>query len=362
MISAFIDTNIFVRVTTQGRPGCEQRLFEDLRTLVDERAFRLLVPEIVSLEVEKVFRTLPKSIESACDKLSDGVSRATQDTWSEIDSLKSDVLSRINEFKKLKVEECRESSSNIIAFLQSQAVTSISLTPEILVAAKRRHIIGKMPNCKKSSDQDVLIVESLVSFFAECNESDASLLFCTENTSDFALEVRTGELERRFVLDPQIQEALPAARFSTDLATMLGIVNGFEQLPEPSNSAIEYAVSMRDLHDEDDDAFWEFQSIITNAVHKESAKKFEEEMLPSIPDDVRALRYRMSQQAKDLLAACRRCHSWGERSEYKLPQWIEYVDEPMIPFTSLPKLVRIKNSLKEYLEVHQKMDADGIVG
>jgi predicted nucleic acid-binding protein len=79
MTNVFIDTNIFVRIATQGRPGCEQKHFEDLRTLVEERAFRLLVPEVVSLELEKVFRSLPKSLESACDKVSDAVGKATQD-------------------------------------------------------------------------------------------------------------------------------------------------------------------------------------------------------------------------------------------------------------------------------------------
>ncbi len=42
-------------------------------------------------------------------------------------------------------------------------------------------------------------------------------------------------------------------------------------------------------------------------------------------------------------------------------QWVEYVEEEMIPYTSLPKLIRIKNSLGRYLEVHRQMDRDGIV-
>src|SRR4051812_12949696 len=84
MIYAFVDTNIFVRIATQGRPGCEQAHFDNLRVLVQEGMFRLLVPEVVTLEVEKLFKGLPRSIESACDKLNDSVSKATQDTWNEI--------------------------------------------------------------------------------------------------------------------------------------------------------------------------------------------------------------------------------------------------------------------------------------
>jgi hypothetical protein len=53
---------------------------------------------------------------------------------------------------------------------------------------------------------------------------------------------------------------------------------------------------------------------------------------------------------------CRKCKSWGERSEYKLPQWLEHVDESMIPYTSLPNLLKIKDSMEQYLEVHREND------
>ena len=55
----------------------------------------------------------------------------------------------------------------------------------------------------------------------------------------------------------------------------------------------------------------------------------------------------------DLLLRCRACPTWDDRSEYKLPQWIEYVPENMIPYTSLPKMVRIRESLEEYLRIHE---------
>ena len=47
VMNVFVDANIFIRVATQGRPGCEPEHFEDLRTLVEDRTFTLLVPEVV---------------------------------------------------------------------------------------------------------------------------------------------------------------------------------------------------------------------------------------------------------------------------------------------------------------------------
>lgn len=362
MIYAFIDTNIFVRIATQGRPGCEQTHFDDLRTLATEGLFRLLVPEVVLLELDKCFHRLPRDIESNCDKLCDAVNKATKDTWSEIDSLKVEVLNRIKDFKKTKATASKEISSDVLAFLNSEPVVTIPLSTQILLAAKRRQIAERMPNFRRSSDQDVLIVESLASYFSDCDDEEASLMFVSENTNDFALEIVADSLERRFALDPSIQDGLPQARFSTDLASMLRVVQGFEELPAPTTDEIKYAANMRDLHDVDEDEHWTFQQILTEAVHRESAKQFREEFLPSVPDDVQVLRNQLSTQVMSILAQCRRCPAWSERSEYKLPQWIEYVDEQMIPYTSLPKLVRIKNSLERYLDVLTRLDEEDSAG
>ena len=361
MIYAFVDTNIFVRIATQGRPGCEQKHFDDLRTLVENGTFRLLVPEVVSLEVQKNFRSLPKAVESACDKLSDAVGKATQDTWSEIDALKVEMQSRIMDFKQVNVKDCQGISSHLLSFLHSEHVTPIPLTAEILVSAKRRLILGMMPNCKKSSDQDALIVESLIQFFRSNTDDVSSIFFCTENTNDFALEVKTSGRERHFVLDPQIQKALPSAHFSTDLASMLAEVKGFEELPVPTSEQIENAIKVRDSHDVEDEEYGELQQTLTESVYKEYASHFDREVLPSMPPEIRALRERLTQEVRELFIACRSSKSWGDRSEYKLPQWIESVDESMIPYTSLPKLIRIKNSLQEYLAVHKKMDRDRLL-
>lgn len=354
----FVDTNIFIRIATQGRPGCEREHYENLRTLVESGTFTLLVPEVVALEVLKAFRTLPKEIKSNCDKLIDSVSKATKGTWNEIESINTEVMALIKQTKQNRIKACGELSELIRAFLQSGAATAIPLTPEILVAAKRRQIAGKMPNCKKSSDQDALIVESLVSYF-ESNEQCDSMLFCTENTADFALELAPKDLDRCFVLDPNIQDSLPKSHFSTTLEAMLAVAGGFEDLPEPTNPDIEAALEYRDRHDDiDDELFSEAHQLLGEAVNKEFVKQFEEGMLPTLPDEIQTIRSRLADTIKETLAKCRMCQSWSDRSEYKLPQWIEFVDEEMIPYTSIPRMVRIKRSLEEYLQVHKQMDLE----
>jgi hypothetical protein len=357
-MNAFVDANIFIRVATQGRPGCERKHFDDLRKLVENGTFTLLVPEVVHLEVEKVFRSLANALESNCDKLSNSIRKATEGTWNEIDSLKTDVLDRIRQLKQERIAACKTLSQDILAFLGLNAVTKIPLTPEIMVAAKRRRIAGKMPNCKNSSDQDTLIVESLISHLRSNRTSDL-LLFCTENTGDFALEVGSSELDRTFVLYPDIQEALPKAHFSTTLSSMLSITSGFEHLPEPTSEEIEAALENRRLHDDiDDESFDESQQALMEAVNKKYVRQFNENILPLLPAEIQNERVQLADEITQILSRCRSCHSWGERSEYKLPQWIEFIERSMIPYTSLPKMVQIRNNLRKYLQIHLDMDSE----
>ncbi len=130
MLYAFADTNIFVRIITQGRPGCEHSLFEDLTTLVEGGVVRLLVPEVVVLELEKQVRLLPKQFESECDKLITSLTKATENVWNEIDALKIDLLQQISNHKK-KLDEWKEAASQIMRFLRSTSVQTIPLTNEI---------------------------------------------------------------------------------------------------------------------------------------------------------------------------------------------------------------------------------------
>lgn len=351
----FVDANIFIRVATQGRPGCERERFDELRLLVEEHAFTLLVPEVVHLEVIKEFRSLTQIMESNCDKLNNDINKATKGIWSEIDSLRSNIQSVIKDWKQKRIAECHEFSNLIGEFLQSEFVTKIPLTPEIMVAAKRRQILGKMPNCKKSSDQDALIVETLASYFSQQN-TNSLLLFCTENTSDFALAENPGKEDCRHVLHPDIQETLPTCQFSTSLESLLSITTGFEQFPDPTNDEIKAAAAYRDMHEDvDDDQFVAVHQSLKEAINKECVRLFCDKVQPLLPNELKLLRTSFANEIQQLLAHCRHCQSWSDRSEDKLAGWIEYVDEAMIPYTSLPRKLRLKRSLQRLFLIHQDM-------
>ena len=59
---------------------------------------------------------------------------------------------------------------------------------------------------------------------------------------------------------------------------------------------------------------------------------------------------------EEMLLKCRSCQSWDDKSELKLHQWIEYVPENMIRYTSLVNIFRIEESIKRYLRIHEEAD------
>jgi hypothetical protein len=65
MIYASLDTNIFVRIVSQGKPGCEIEQFKALKSLVENGVVHLLVPEVVVLELEKENRQFAAQLDAS---------------------------------------------------------------------------------------------------------------------------------------------------------------------------------------------------------------------------------------------------------------------------------------------------------
>ena len=136
---------------------------------------------------------------------------------------------------------------------------------------------------------------------------------------------------------------------------------GYEHQPEIADAELAKAESTLDSFGDD----W-FESAdgqkafddYTETLYRKQAEQFIRDFLPILPADVRDQRTDLVNGILDLLQACRDCDSWNDCSEYKLSSWIEHVPEEMLPYTSLPNLLKIQQSLMQYLKIHQDMNAD----
>lgn len=344
MLHVFVDTNVFYRIVTQGRPGCELVAYERLKTLVSGEVVRLLVPEVVLLELQKHRRLLANDLKERLGNLKKHIN--TFEYWSEIADVRGRLLKVVHEEKEAKLERAEELFDDVLSFLGSSAVIGLELTPDILCRARKRTIAGWMPRCGQRSDQDAAIIESLVAYFDTRGRDHHELLFCSENHTDFAEPLGTQTRDRKFKLNSVIATDLPSTKYYTDLDSLLEFDEGYESTFVPSAARPAYDP----VANEPD---W---NVIEQQSRTEIEAHYCAEVLPKLPELIVQRRKELVRSIQGLLAACRACRSWGDRSELKLCQWLEYVDEYAIPYTSVSNLVAIERNLVRYLEIHKEAD------
>lgn len=123
MLYAFIDTNIFVRLMSQGKLGCEPELFRRLRLLTANGVLTLLVPEVVCRELEGQMQSLPAVLEQKFGRLNEGIDRTR--VWNEIEDAKQSVLKQLDSLRDEKLNRRLRLYDEISAFLRSTTVSSI---------------------------------------------------------------------------------------------------------------------------------------------------------------------------------------------------------------------------------------------
>lgn len=344
---------------SQGKPGCEMNYFADLKTLVESKIIRLLVPEVVLLELEKQQRLSTKHFESEFGELKKNISLTK--TWSEIEDVKGHLKAIAEQKKEERIKDWESRYSTIRTFLKSDYTDIILFTPDILCRGQRRLMAGKMKISNERSSQDAFLIESLVFYFEKCTDKDVAFLFCSENHSDFAEELKAETKNRIFRLHPLIQEGLPNTQYFIDLESMMKFAKGYEELPIPVDKDIEQAKRNHDVLGDtkpDSEEYYEALNILEKLIYEKSSKQFEKDFLPSLSDEIKQKRRELSSVAQKLLEECRECKSWNDRSELKLYSRLENVPEDMIPYTSLSNLVLITKNLREYLEIHQKLETE----
>lgn len=239
MLFVFVDTNIWIRVLSQGRPGCEIEHFEELRELQHQSKIQLIVPEIVELEFEKNWRGFRDQITASFLQLDELIRNAVKQKklWTEIEDVHDAIASFLREKKDAKTSAAEERSRQILELFASLSVVKIPLTPELLFLGKKRLIAGRMPSSENTAHNDACIIETLVSFFSRSPQAGSQLCFCSENVSDFGLE-----LQNDVVLHPLLKDGLPPTKFVRTLRDAAVFCKSSAKVVEPSAEAIEAAL------------------------------------------------------------------------------------------------------------------------
>lgn len=152
-------------------------------------------------------------------------------------------------------------------------------------------------------------------------------------------------------------DALEEVANSQERDRLLTFELGYEDVETPSDAEIEAAGSRLEALEADPEseaymqAFQEHERLVA----RKAADTFMSTVHSRLSPGAQAKRAALIEEIQALLSRCRSKPTWDSRSEYKLSSWLEHVPEEMIPFTSLPKLLRIRSNLREYLRRHIKM-------
>ncbi len=235
-----LDTNIIIRFITQGKPGCELEHWDRLTQLISDGSVTLLVPEIVMLEVGKLWRRMPEEIEAKLRVARQDLEKwlDSQIKYSELQDLPTAILKTFDELRNTKKPSMQSRHSKANATLTLQSVQQIPLTPEIFLRAKKRSIAHLLAKPKNDSDQDCCLIESLIVVFENADLAAVQLLFCSENTSDFGLELSDG----KWTLHPNVNAGLPATEYFRDLASLVEFAKQDIRIIPPAPDTVKEAV------------------------------------------------------------------------------------------------------------------------
>lgn len=139
---------------------------------------------------------------------------------------------------------------------------------------------------------------------------------------------------------------------------LLSFERGYEDFAIPYDDQIDRSRAAVEELNPESDQYLNAVEQHDRLTDRKLASAFSSMVLPTLSPGIQQLRTELTESIRFLLAECRSCDTWDDRSEYKLPGWLEYVEEGMIPFTSLPKLQKIKSNLQEYLARHRTQLSD----
>lgn len=208
----FLDTCVIVDCAFTRKEKSSPKLLERLMERLGDNGVKLLLPEVVQLELEKV---LPQTMSAAAESFG-AVKKSVQEV------AENSLLSHSAEAKLLDaVKDARAELNNDVKDALD-LINSISNEPdkcivlplvlEDLIAATKMAINGSKPSKSKVNwglvQEDCLIIAALERFMND--EPGAEMAICSSNTADFAAKASDG---KGHTLHEQIAPRLGECRF-----------------------------------------------------------------------------------------------------------------------------------------------------
>lgn len=198
------DTNIYVFCALAVRESMTPNFLTSIFNEMKKEGIRLLVPEVIEHELEKV---IGREVKKACEELN-SIKKDIEENEILGFGLKSSLVETIKKSKDELRQLAQEIQNEILDKMHDEEFSVVIdlAQGEILRDSIRLTLKGSRPS-KNSNDYgivqpDCLIASSIKHFMI--SNPDCRIVFCSDNTNDFACKNGDGE----FLLHPDLQDYL----------------------------------------------------------------------------------------------------------------------------------------------------------
>lgn len=208
----FLDTCVIVDCAFTRKEKSSPKLLERLMERLRDNGVKLLLPEVVQLELEKV---LPQTMSAAAESFG-AVKKSVQEVAENSllsHSAKTKLLDAVKDARAELNSDVKDALDliNLVSNEPDRCIV-LPLLQEDLIVATKMAIKGDKPSKSKAEwglvQEDCLIVAALERFMS--NEPGAEVAICSSNTDDFAAKASDG---KGYTLHEQIASRLGGCRF-----------------------------------------------------------------------------------------------------------------------------------------------------
>ncbi|MHC5536665.1 PIN domain-containing protein [Singulisphaera rosea] len=226
-----LDTNILYRFVTQGKEGCEEKHWNELKECVASNKVKMVVPEVVLLEFEKKVKEMLDSLSAVTSRVTEAIKKIDVG-WNECQSITTDLIEETKAWGSRWKENAYRRIAEVRLTMQSEIIDHIPFDESIALRTKKRVISGTI---KDLQDNDSFIIESLRDYFAE---KAADLLFCTED-SGMALETKDSHKTIHPKFTDDVTSNFPPSIVHTSLAELIDFIKSGKGVDRPKKEEVQ---------------------------------------------------------------------------------------------------------------------------
>lgn len=318
-----------------------------LKTLCENNVIKLIVPEVILLELEKHNKKIKSDFHLNFNKLRNSIK--TQDLWNEVNYMKNDLLSIIDANETTNINNWDQGYQNLLEFLKKPYIIKVNLDYKDICNLYRKTICGEIND---SQSNDFLFLSSVYNYMEDIYSENTKLILVTGDKKDFFNKNKIKIDSREFsVLKDELKHEFIDFLGVEHIKTLYKYIDAYVDITKLIDYKQEY-LDLNHLDFENDLYLAYLETEAKSTIFKDNdALNYFNKKNKSF-DEINEKRNKIIIDIKELLSKSRSLKSWDDRSELKIYRWLNCHREEELEVLTLSELFSIKNSLNDYYEIH----------